>query len=52
MNWGNNYGRYSNAEFDALMDQARRKSISQKRADLMHQAEEIAMDEFAAIPIY
>lgn len=49
---GNNYGRYSNAEYDKLMDQSDKTLDLKKRAGLMHQAEKIAMDDFAAIPIY
>ncbi|WIJ25998.1 peptide ABC transporter substrate-binding protein [Devosia sp. RR2S18] len=52
MNWGNNYGRYSNEEFDSLMAQAATEQDLDARAELLAQAEEIAMDEFAAIPIY
>ncbi|MBU1174264.1 MAG: peptide ABC transporter substrate-binding protein [Alphaproteobacteria bacterium] len=52
MNWGNNYGRYSNAEFDALLAEAATTTDLVARAGLLHQAETIAMDEFAAIPIY
>jgi oligopeptide transport system substrate-binding protein len=52
MNWGNNYGRYSNDEFDALLDKASSELDLAARAELLGQAEEIAMDETAAIPIY
>jgi oligopeptide transport system substrate-binding protein len=52
MNWGNNYGRYSNEEFDALMDQATTEQDLVARAALLGQAEKIAMDETAAFPIY
>lgn len=52
VNWGNNYSRYSNAEFDDLMTQAGKELDLVKRAALMHQAEKIAMDQYAAIPIY
>ena len=52
MNWGNNYGRYSNDEFDTLMDQASTEQDLAARAEIMAQAEKIAMDEFAALPIY
>jgi oligopeptide transport system substrate-binding protein len=51
MNWGNNYGRYSNAEFDRLATEAEKETDLQKRAELYAQAEKIAMDEFAAIPL-
>ena len=52
INWGNNYGRYSNAEFDALLAEAAAEQDLQARAELLREAEGIAMDEFAAIPIY
>jgi oligopeptide transport system substrate-binding protein len=52
MNWGNNYGRYSNEEFDNLLNQAASEQDLTARAGMLHRAEEIAMDEFAAIPIY
>lgn len=52
MNWGNNYGRFSNAEFDALMTQASTELDLVARGELLAKAEKIAMDEFAAIPIY
>ncbi|MBD8067269.1 peptide ABC transporter substrate-binding protein [Devosia sp. PTR5] len=52
MNWGNNYGRYSNEEFDTLLDQASTEQDLAKRGEVLAQAEKIAMDEFAALPIY
>jgi len=52
MNWGNNYGRYSNEEFDSLMDQATTEQDLAARAEMLGQAEKIAMDETAAFPIY
>lgn len=48
----NNYGRFSNAEFDALMDQSNGIVDLEKRAAVMKQAEQIALDQTAAIPIY
>lgn len=51
MNWGNNYGRYSNPEFDKLLDQAATEADLLKRAQMLGQAEKIAMDEFAALPL-
>jgi oligopeptide transport system substrate-binding protein len=48
----NNYGQYSNAEFDALLKAASTEQDLLKRSEMLHQAEKIAMDEFAAIPIY
>lgn len=52
MNWGNNYGRYSNEEFDGLLTQASTELDLVARGQLLADAEKIAMDEFAAIPIY
>jgi len=47
-----NYGRYANAEFDALLDKANETSDAQERSGILHQAEQIALDETASIPIY
>jgi oligopeptide transport system substrate-binding protein len=47
-----NYGRWENAEFDALLDRAAKESDLKKRADLLAQAEKIAIDQTAAAPIY
>ena len=52
MNWGNNYGRYSNPEFDALVKSAAAEADLDARAKMLGDAEKIAMDETAAIPIY
>ena len=52
MNWGNNYGRYSNPEFDNLLAQAATELDLVKRSEMLHKAEALAMDEFGAIPIY
>jgi oligopeptide transport system substrate-binding protein len=46
-----NYGQYSNAEFDALLDASYQQS-GQERIDTMQKAEAIAMDEAALAPIY
>jgi oligopeptide transport system substrate-binding protein len=51
INWGNNYGRYSNPEFDRLLDEAAAEADLAKRAALLGQAEKLAMDEFGAIPL-
>jgi oligopeptide transport system substrate-binding protein len=50
--WGNNYGRYKNAEYDSLLAQAASELDLVARAGMMHRAEAIAMDEFGVIPIY
>lgn len=47
-----NYGKYTNTDFDALIDKANTTTDMTARADLLKQAEKIAMDESAAIPIY
>jgi len=52
MNWGNNYGRYSDDAYDALMKQASTELDLEARGQLLADAEKIAMDAFAAIPIY
>ncbi len=47
-----NYGRYSNAEFDKLMDEAARTADLARRADLLRRAEAIALADTATIPIH
>jgi len=47
-----NYGRFDNAEFNGLLDQAAGETDLAARAQLLKRAEQIAMDESAAIPIY
>lgn len=47
-----NYGRYSNPDFDALLNEANVTTDMEARAELLRQAEQIAMDDVAAIPIY
>lgn len=51
MNWGNNYGRYSNTTFDALVTEAATMTDLKARALKLGEAEKVAMDEFAAIPL-
>lgn len=48
----NNYGQYSNAQFDALMQQQAASRDDAQRMELMHEAEKIAIDDDAWIPIY
>lgn len=47
-----NYGRYSNAEFDRLMDEAARTADLEKRAELLRRAEATALADTATIPIH
>jgi oligopeptide transport system substrate-binding protein len=49
-NDGQNYGRYSNPKFDALMAQADQEQDAARRGQLMAQAEAIALEEVAWIP--
>ena len=47
-----NYARFSNPEFDKLMDQASVASDMRKRAELLAQAETILLKELPVIPLY
>ena len=47
-----NYGRWSNAEYDALMREAALTTDLKARAEILQQAEQIALDADANIPIY
>jgi len=49
---GNNYGRYSNKDYDALVAKERVTQDTAQRSAIMHQAEAMAMNDFAVIPIY
>ncbi|MCH8859452.1 MAG: peptide ABC transporter substrate-binding protein, partial [Proteobacteria bacterium] len=46
----NNYGLYSNPEYDALLDQAKLEQNLEVRGELMAQAEMIALEDHAWIP--
>ena len=48
----NNYGQFSNPEFDELMMEQAASRDQAERMDLMHKAEKIAIDADAWIPIY
>ncbi|MBF2735024.1 MAG: peptide ABC transporter substrate-binding protein [Ectothiorhodospiraceae bacterium AqS1] len=47
-----NYGRYSNPEFDRLLNEANATTDTKAREALLKQAERVAMDDSASIPIY
>ncbi|MDA7984555.1 MAG: peptide ABC transporter substrate-binding protein [Alphaproteobacteria bacterium] len=49
---GFNYGNYSNPEFDRLMVEAENNTNLSQRANVMRQAEAIAMDDQPVAPIY
>ena len=48
---GNNDGKYSSAEFDKLVDQARSTNDVAKHYDLLHQAEQVILNDAAMAPI-
>ncbi len=47
-----NYGRYSNPEYDALVDQSNHELDMQKRAAIMRQAEQLMLDDMPVIPMW
>lgn len=47
-----NYGRFSNADFDALLRKSATIQDVVERAKVLHEAEAIAMDNFGVLPIY
>ena len=47
-----NYGRWQNAEFDALLAQSAQTQDLAARAKLLYEAEKIAIDDTAAMPLY
>lgn len=49
---GDNYGRWKNTEFDALLREAAKTQDLKARAELLYRAETIAIDNTAAAPIY
>ncbi len=48
---GNNYGAYSNPEYDKLLDQAANTLDLDKRQQLLQQAENMALDDYALAPL-
>ena len=51
--WGSaNRGRFSNADFDAVLEQALQAVDDDTRADLLAEATELAMDQVAIIPTH
>ena len=50
-NNGNNDGKYSSAEFDALVEKARISTNREERFDLLHQAEQHMLKDYAVAPI-
>ncbi len=49
---GQNDCRFKNAEFDTLIDTAKKSSDQALRMESLHKAEKLLMDEYCVIPIY
>jgi oligopeptide transport system substrate-binding protein len=49
---GENYGAYSNPAFDALLDKAQQQRDPKLRGEMMKQAEELAIKDYAWVPAY
>ena len=49
---GNNYGKYTNSELDALMDKVSNESDANTRWQEMIDAEKIMMDDLCYIPVF
>ena len=47
-----NYSKYSNPEYDALVDQSNKELGMEKRAALMMKAEQIMLDDMPVIPMW
>jgi oligopeptide transport system substrate-binding protein len=47
-----NYGKWSNAEYDKLLEEGNKLTDQAARAETFRKAEKIALDDSAAIPIY
>ena len=48
----NNYGLYANPAYDALLDKAQQTTDLKARGELLQQAEQIALDDYAWLPCY
>ena len=49
---GNNNPKWSNERYDALIDESRREGDNVRRLALLHEAEQIMMDEMPLAPLY
>ncbi len=47
-----NHGAYSNAELDAILEEARTEADLEKRVSLYHQAEKMIVDDAAWLPLW
>ena len=48
----NNYGAYSNPKFDSLLDYANPELDLEERGELLAEAEQFALNEYALIPSF
>ena len=48
---GNNDGKYNNPDYDKLVDEARSASTKEEHYDLLHQAEQLMLNDAACIPV-
>lgn len=48
----NNHSGYSNADYDALMGQAARELDTDRRAEIMADAERVLLEDYAMLPLY
>ena len=49
---GNNDAKYENPEYDALIAQAKAETDATTRWDLLHQAEDMLMGDWAVAPLF
>ena len=47
-----NYGKYSNPRYDALIEESNRTLDMEQRAQLLHEAEQIMLDDMPIIPMW
>ncbi len=47
---GNNYGKYDNPTYDALLAKAQQTADARARGALLRQADQVALDDYAVIP--
>lgn len=50
-NSGNNYGSYNNPAYDALLNKAQQMTDLKTRGELLNQAEQMALNDYAWIPV-
>ncbi|MBI3675338.1 MAG: peptide ABC transporter substrate-binding protein [Proteobacteria bacterium] len=48
---GKNYGRYNRPAYDALLDKAQQQADAKARGEILKQAEQMALDDYAWIPV-